>query len=162
MINVLHKYAVNLLALLTLCLALFSFFGPNIESYNSEIKEKQIELRVQANGSPDSVYKFDADWGGRMWHPTYYAEIAFSLILFFSLVLSQRILFSLLFAFLFIFQFIILYRIYSSTVDYPDSYFRNYSLFSPVFVSCAVALSYWVSSIIYRFFSQMFQSKHHL
>jgi hypothetical protein len=157
-----HKYIVRILAVMALCLALFSLSRPEIKSYNSETREKQIELRVQANGPPDRVYKFDADWGGYTWHPTYYAEIAFSLILFFSLIFSKRIFFSFLFAFLFIFNFIVIYNFYSSTVRFPDSYFRNYSLLALIFVSCIVALSYWLSSIIYHFCLQKFQHKSNL
>jgi hypothetical protein len=156
-----HKYIVKFLALVALCLALVSFSRPNIESYNSAVEEKQTELIVQANGSPDNVVRFSKGYG-YTWHPTYSAEVAFSLILFFSLMLSQRILFSFLLAFLFIFQFIIIYLLYTSTVRFPDSYFLNYPLLSLIFVSCIAALSYLLSSLIYHFCRQKFHYKYTL
>jgi hypothetical protein len=123
-----HKHIVKFLALAALCLALVSFSRPFIESYNSAVEDKQTELIIQANGSSENVIRFSKG-DGYTWHPTYYAEIAFSLILFFTLTLSKRILFSFLFAFLFIFQFILIYSLYTSTVKFPDSYFFNYPLF---------------------------------
>ncbi len=156
-----HKHLVRLLALMALCLALFSLSHPEIESYNSAVEEKQIELRVQANGPPDRTFSFSGD-NGFTWHPTYYAEIAFPLIIFFSLLLTKRIFFSFLFAFLFTLQFPIIYQLYTSIVKFPDSYFRNYSSLTFMFVSFIVFLSYCLSSLIYHFCRQRFQYKHNL
>ena len=88
-----HKHFVNLFALLALVLVLFSFSAPKVQDYNSTIEDEQKELRIRADGASDRVIRFSNGYG-YTGHPSYYAEIAFSLGLFCSLVLTKRIIFS--------------------------------------------------------------------
>ena len=153
-----HKHFVNLFALLALVLVLFSFSAPKIRDYNSTIEDEQKELRIKADGASDRVIRFSKGYGYKS-DLAYCAEIAFSLGLFCSLVLTKRIIFSFLFTFLFGLQFTILFRLFNSVVNFPMSYFYNTPIYSILFVVCVLALSYWHASVIHHIYCRRFQAK---
>lgn len=155
-----HKYIVNLLTFIALALALICFSLPKIESYNSAVEDKQIDLTIQANGVSDRI-SFSKGYSDEL-HPLFYAEIVLFLILFSSLLLTKRILFSFLFVFLFYSQFIILFYFFCSAVKFPMSYFYNYQSFSLIFIASVLALSYWQTSLFCRPFYQKFQAENNL
>ena len=153
-----HKYFVNFFALLALLLVLFCLFSPKIQEYNSAVGDEQKELHIKANGNSDNVIRFSGGYSYES-HPAYYAEIALSLGLFLSLVLTKRIIFSFLFTFLFIFQFAILFQLLDSIENFPINYFYNTPVYSLLFIAGILALSYWQSSVISHIYCQRFQAK---
>lgn len=153
-----HKYFVNFFALLALLLVLFCLFSPKIQEYNSAVEDEQKELHIKANGNSDNVISFSGGYSYGS-HPAFYAEIALSIGLFLSLVLTKRIIFSFLFTFLFIFQFTLLFQLFNSIVNFPMSYFYNTPTYSLLFVASVLALSYWQASVIRHIYCQRFQAK---
>jgi CBS domain containing-hemolysin-like protein len=145
-----HKYFVSLLAFIALTMALVSISAPEIEIYNDKIKAEQRKIRKEADGSTGREISFSS---GNHYSttPTFFAEVALFLTLFFSLSLTKRISFSLFLSFLYYCQFIIFLEIFCLVVEFPMSYFYNTPVYSILFVSCVIGMSYWEASIISRF-----------
>jgi CBS domain containing-hemolysin-like protein len=148
-----HKYFVGLLAFIALTMALVSISAPEIEIYNNKIKAEQRKIRKEADGSTgrdDREISFSLG-NHYSTNPTFFAEVALFLTLFFSLSLTKRISFSLFLSFLYYCQFITFLEIFCLVVEFPMSYFFNTPVYSILFVSCVIGLSYWEASIISRF-----------
>ncbi len=149
-----HRYIVFLLAFGALILTMISLVYPKVRDYNSSVENQQRELILEANGKDNVDSYFVACVFPDGSNPLYYAEIALSLGLFLSLLLTKRIFFSFLSTFLFIFEFLLLHELFVSSVRFPYSYFRHSPIFGFLFVAFVLLLAFWQVSVIYRFFEK--------